>query len=74
MPYENMNPNDNNAPSSLEHLKSAQPKNALVAAKRCLQTWRHKGYAESAFTVTANKAAAFPRAPVGGTGSMPCTN
>lgn len=74
MPYENMNPDDINAPGSLEHLKSAQLKKALVAAKRRLQTWRHRGDAGSAVTVTANKEAAFLHAPVGATRSLACTN
>ena len=62
MAYQSINPNDGQWLKSFEHISHARLDEALAAAERCFQTWKHKPYAERA--VILKKAAALLRAQV----------
>lgn len=62
MAYQSINPNDGQWLKSFEHISHARLDEALAAAERCFQSWKHKPYAERA--VILRKAAALLRAQV----------
>lgn len=62
MAYQSINPNDGQWLKSFEHISHARLDEALAAAERCFQSWKHMPYADRA--VILKKAAALLRAQV----------
>jgi len=62
MAYQSINPNDGTLLRRFEELSNSELNDALAAAERCFQSWKHTSYAERAAILT--KAAALLHAHI----------